>query len=138
MEKALIILFLIIYLISFTPFSNEVYLGGEIVSSDRIFSEYGPQSLEESGVQEFTHATLNTIFLNLPAHYGAFISVFDEDLGRDLILYSFSHRYKKPTYSTFAWTAGVVLGWLLKIVIIVIIIWAIKKHHKKETVTNSD
>jgi len=127
MKKTILIILLVIYAISFSPFSDIVYLGGEEVASERIRSNFGDQELSGSIIGDFLDATLNTVLFNLPAHYGSFISMFDEQNGKRLKLYSFSHRFKKPAHPTSGWIVGQVFGWIIRIGLLVLIILQIRK-----------
>lgn len=131
MKKTFYFILIIIYGISFTPISNSVKLGGEDVVSDRIRSSFGPTKVYGTETGDFFNATLNTVLFNLPAHYGSFIILFEEKSGNELILKSFSNRFKKPRNPTSGWTVGQVFGWGIRLSLLIFIAYKIKIHSKK-------
>jgi len=131
MKKTFYIVLIIVYGISFTPIPRSVNLGAEEVTSDRIYSSFGPAKLHGTVVGDFFNATLNTIIFNFPAHYGSFIKVFDKKSGKELILKSFSNRFKKPSYPTSGWIVGQILGWGLRLGLLIFIAYKIKIHSKE-------
>lgn len=113
---------LLLYAISFTPFTDSVAIDGARINAEHIRSNLGPQTLYQSAYKDFSGALFNTTLLNLPAHYGAFISIIDVDLGNRFKSFSFSNRFKKPSNTGFGWTLGLLFGWGIRILLLVYLI----------------
>jgi len=127
MEKIILIILAGIYSVSFTPFTDKVELGGEEITSNQILSRFGPRKIYESNGKNFYSAAINTIILDIPGHYGSFIGLFNKNMGNEMILYSFSNHFPKPSKPTNAWTIGLFVGWSLRLAVLIFLILKIRK-----------
>lgn len=129
MKKSIFIVFVIIYSVSFTPIPEEIKVGNEYITLNQIYSNFGAQELHGNFVGDFFGSLSNTIIFDIPANYGSFIKLFNEQKGNRMILNTFSNRNKKPVNPTAGWSIGLVLGWILRIGVVLLVYLKTWKHN---------
>ncbi len=138
MKKIILALVLILYIISFTPKEKSIYVDKKPV---RILSIHGPNTMYESDFIQFIKATINTAFLDIPCHYGNFINIitnnagskrnfYENNLGTRLIRFSFRTVLPKPEETTTGWVIGTILGWLIRVGLLIYLFFKLKKQLK--------
>jgi hypothetical protein len=81
----------------------------------------GAQDLQGNFIGDFFGSLSNTIIFDIPAHYGSFIKLFNEQKGNRIILNTFSNRNKKPVNPTAGWSIGLILGWIIRIGLVIFV-----------------
>lgn len=84
-------------------------------------------TIMNSATTDFFYSSLNTILLNLPAHYGSFISLFSNITGNKLKAFCFSNRFKAPEQKSAGWWVGISLGWLIRFGLLILLALKLKK-----------
>lgn len=125
-KKTKYITILVIYIVSFTPFSDTIQMNGNVIEADRIRSNLNLQAVRNSPTTDFFYASFNTILFNLPAHYGSFIGLFSKSIGNELKILTFTNHFKAPVQKSSGWGAGLIVGWLVRISLLVFLIMKIR------------
>ena len=131
-RKVFFISLLIIYLFSFVPVRESIYVGGEKIFCNRIRNNYGERnaiSFNSFGI-DFMYSVMNVLIFDIPGHYGSSIYLFNKTKGGKMILYSTVNSFPSSNAETIGWLLGKYTGWAIRFGLLIYLILKIIKLYK--------